>query len=137
MQDDSDSYSIDQWCDRRGFSRGTFYNLERRGQAPRTFRVGTRRIISKTADEEWLREREAAEPEESAHFVTVEPRSRATSKSCRARDNCAAPIVRKMARSVTVGDAGLNPTQESKDRKKLKEKPAHQGATRSEENYDC
>jgi predicted DNA-binding transcriptional regulator AlpA len=54
------AYSIDEWCQLNSISRRTFYNLEELGKGPRTFNVGTRRLISAEADFDWRREREAA-----------------------------------------------------------------------------
>jgi hypothetical protein len=36
-----------------------FYKLEAEGKAPRTYYVGTRRIVSPEAEAEWVAEREA------------------------------------------------------------------------------
>jgi predicted DNA-binding transcriptional regulator AlpA len=53
------SMSLQDWCEYRGFSRGLFYRLEKRGLAPRTHRAGARRLVSAEADREWLRQRES------------------------------------------------------------------------------
>jgi hypothetical protein len=53
------SRSIADWCKHRGISRAKFYQLDKAGLAPRTFNIGTKRIISPVADVEWLRQREA------------------------------------------------------------------------------
>jgi hypothetical protein len=56
--DDSDAYSIGDFCRRHGISVQVFYKY--RGEMPRTFNVGTRVLISKEAAAAWRREREAA-----------------------------------------------------------------------------
>ena len=62
MDDGYDALSIDQFCKRHGFKRATYYNLIKRGEAPKFFTVGARRFISKEAADEWRREREVAAP---------------------------------------------------------------------------
>jgi predicted DNA-binding transcriptional regulator AlpA len=57
------AFTISEWCETKRISRSLFYILDRRGEAPRTFRVGKRRLISAEADAEWVRKREA----KSAH----------------------------------------------------------------------
>ena len=54
------SYSLDAWCEMHGFSRAYFYMLDKRGQAPRSFKVGRCRRISDEANAEWITAREAA-----------------------------------------------------------------------------
>jgi predicted DNA-binding transcriptional regulator AlpA len=54
------SLTIGQWCDAHGFSRSYFYLLEKRGEAPRTYRIGKFRRISDEANCEWVAAREAA-----------------------------------------------------------------------------
>ena len=54
-------FSVREWCERNRISRGMFYKLARQGEAPRTFRVGLRRLISVEADAEWRRAREDSE----------------------------------------------------------------------------
>lgn len=51
--------TVDEWCDSHNFSRGFFYILQKRGQAPRSFKVGSRRLISDQADAEWIQARES------------------------------------------------------------------------------
>jgi predicted DNA-binding transcriptional regulator AlpA len=60
MQDDKDAFGIPEFCRRHGFSQSFFFKLQANGQAPRTMKVGARRMISKEAAEAWRREREAA-----------------------------------------------------------------------------
>jgi hypothetical protein len=50
----------------QSISRSLFYILDRRGEAPKTFRVGKRRLVSPEADLEWRREREARAVREAA-----------------------------------------------------------------------
>ena len=57
---DRDSYSIDQFCPRNAISRGMFYKLDKAGQAPKCFSVGTRRLISNESAAHWRSERERA-----------------------------------------------------------------------------
>ena len=52
------SFTIAEWCQHRRISRGLFYKLIQQGTGPRTYVVGTRRLISTEADAEWLRARE-------------------------------------------------------------------------------
>lgn len=52
-------YTIDEWCQRRRVSRAMFYKLAKLGKAPRTYYVGTRRLISDQADAAWMRAQEA------------------------------------------------------------------------------
>jgi hypothetical protein len=54
------SRSIEEFCNDHGFSRATYYNLKRSGQAPVEMVVGSRRLISDEAAERWRREREVA-----------------------------------------------------------------------------
>jgi predicted DNA-binding transcriptional regulator AlpA len=59
------SFTLAEWCAARKVSRSTFYILERQKKAPKTHRVGVKRLISPEADAAWLRAREA-EAEERA-----------------------------------------------------------------------
>jgi predicted DNA-binding transcriptional regulator AlpA len=56
-----DAYSIAEFCARHSISRCTFYNLDRDGKAPKTFRVGSRRLISKEAAAAWRAKLEHAD----------------------------------------------------------------------------
>lgn len=60
------AYSIPEFCESFRISRGTFYNLQKTGQAPRTMKIGTRVLISRDAADEWRRSREAASEKEAA-----------------------------------------------------------------------
>jgi predicted DNA-binding transcriptional regulator AlpA len=53
------SYSLDEWCDARRISRAMFYKLDKQGLAPKTHRVGAKRLISDEADAAWLAQAEA------------------------------------------------------------------------------
>jgi len=53
------SFSLDEWCVRRRISRAMFYKLDEQGRAPKTHKVGARRLISAEADLAWVRAREA------------------------------------------------------------------------------
>jgi predicted DNA-binding transcriptional regulator AlpA len=56
---DADAYSLAEFCRRHGISLQLFYKLIQQGQAPATFRVGTRVLVSKEAAARWRAEREA------------------------------------------------------------------------------
>lgn len=55
-----EAYTIEEFCRAHRFSRASYFNLKKAGQAPREMRVGSRVIISAEAAAEWRREREAA-----------------------------------------------------------------------------
>jgi hypothetical protein len=57
---DRDAYSIPEWCRRNGFSPSFFFKLQKKGLGPRVMRVGRRTLVSREANDEWRREREAA-----------------------------------------------------------------------------
>jgi predicted DNA-binding transcriptional regulator AlpA len=50
--------SIDAFCKAHSISRATFYNLRKRGKAPKTLVVGRRRLISDEASATWRRSME-------------------------------------------------------------------------------
>jgi predicted DNA-binding transcriptional regulator AlpA len=50
--------SILDFCEAHGISRAHFYNLQKRGVAPKTFRAGRRRLVSDEAAEKWRRSME-------------------------------------------------------------------------------
>lgn len=61
LSNEVDSFSVSEFCQRNGgISVQLFYKLKPRGLMPRTFRLGTRVLISKEAAAAWRREREAA-----------------------------------------------------------------------------
>ena len=53
------SLTIDDFCRLEQFSRRLFYNLEKEGKAPQTYRAGTCRRISPESHQRWRRKREA------------------------------------------------------------------------------
>ena len=61
------AYSIDEFCRPHGICRASFYNLQNRGEAPRTMKVGARVLISVEAAADWRREREQAAEQLSAN----------------------------------------------------------------------
>jgi hypothetical protein len=52
--------SVSEFCKDNDISRGHFYNLLRRGQAPVRFKAGRRTLISAEAAAAWRRRMEAA-----------------------------------------------------------------------------
>ena len=57
---EADAYSLSEFCQRHRISLQLFYKLVTQGQAPATFRVGTRVLVSREAAARWRAEREAA-----------------------------------------------------------------------------
>jgi predicted DNA-binding transcriptional regulator AlpA len=55
---ESKGQKIPTFCRRWGFSRAHFYNLEKRGLAPKTIYVGRRRLISNAQEEIWRQKME-------------------------------------------------------------------------------
>ena len=53
------AYPINDWCAAVGVSRRTYYNLKRRGEAPKVIRIGGRQFITRAEAERYLAEREA------------------------------------------------------------------------------
>ena len=51
--------SVTRFCKDHDISRAHFYNLFRAGCAPKTFKVGSRRLISDEAAADWRRQQEA------------------------------------------------------------------------------
>jgi hypothetical protein len=60
--DDTDAFSVSEFCRRNSISIQLFYKLKPLGLMPKTFRLGARVLISKEAAAAWRREREAASP---------------------------------------------------------------------------
>ena len=54
------AWTIDEFCQSHGISRATFYNLRKRGAAPRIMKVGARTLISADAAAEWRERMEHA-----------------------------------------------------------------------------
>lgn len=52
--------TIEQFCAEHGICRATFYNLAKVGQAPRTMKVGGKRLISEEAAAAWRAAMQAA-----------------------------------------------------------------------------
>ena len=55
-----DHLTIEGFASLAGISRATFYNWQRRNQAPATFRLGGRRYVSRAVAEAWLRSAQEA-----------------------------------------------------------------------------
>lgn len=53
------AFSIDEFCKSHDISRTTFFQLERDGKAPRSMKVGRRRLITTEAAAEWRARMEA------------------------------------------------------------------------------
>jgi predicted DNA-binding transcriptional regulator AlpA len=67
--EDTDCYSILEFCRRHGFSRPHFYRLRAQGLTPVEFRLGTRVLITREAAEAWRRER--SQPRKRGNPVTA------------------------------------------------------------------
>jgi predicted DNA-binding transcriptional regulator AlpA len=52
------AFSIQQFCDSHGISRGKYYLLLQEGLAPKIMKIGRRTLISIEAAEAWRREME-------------------------------------------------------------------------------
>jgi predicted DNA-binding transcriptional regulator AlpA len=52
--------SIKDWCRAFGLCRASWYQMQARGDGPKTFRVGSRILISTQAVADWVAAREAA-----------------------------------------------------------------------------
>ena len=61
--------TIVEFCRRNGLSRTSYFELRRRGQAPREMRLLSKVLISPEAESDWRREREI--PDEN-DLVTIE-----------------------------------------------------------------
>jgi len=64
-------YSIQEFCTAVGISLSFFYELKQAGLAPRTMKLGSRRIISVEEAQKWCRER--TEASESAKREAWQP----------------------------------------------------------------
>jgi hypothetical protein len=58
VADDADAFTVNEFCARHRISVQLFY--KNRNEMPRTFRVGTRVLISREAAAAWRRARENA-----------------------------------------------------------------------------
>jgi predicted DNA-binding transcriptional regulator AlpA len=52
--DPGGAFGIATFCKRNDISRALFYKLDKQGKAPRTFKVGRRRLMTPAAEREWL-----------------------------------------------------------------------------------
>ena len=52
--------SVAEFCKAHGISCAHFYNLKKRGLAPKTLVLGRRRLVSQEAAAEWRRRMEAS-----------------------------------------------------------------------------
>ncbi len=48
-----EAYSIQQFCDVHGFSRGLFFKMMKDGRGPKVVKLGRRTIITKESAAEW------------------------------------------------------------------------------------
>lgn len=55
---DADVQTLKEFCARNRIARPTFYKLKANGQAPRTFRVGRKVLVTNEAAQDWRRDRE-------------------------------------------------------------------------------
>lgn len=55
----ADAYTIFDFCQSHGISRAYFYLLLREGRAPKTFKLGRRRLVSREAALAWRQRMEA------------------------------------------------------------------------------
>ena len=58
--------SVEEFCRDHGFSKSHFYQLEKDGKAPRSMKLGRRRLISVEAAAEWRKAMEDATAKEAA-----------------------------------------------------------------------
>jgi predicted DNA-binding transcriptional regulator AlpA len=52
------SFTINQWCEMRGYSRMHFYNMRKTGDAPETIGEGKAQRITDAADARWVKRQE-------------------------------------------------------------------------------
>jgi hypothetical protein len=64
--DPNQSLTISDFCELEQFSRRFFYNLERQGKAPATYKAGVLRRITPQAHAAWRAERQAESSQEAA-----------------------------------------------------------------------
>jgi predicted DNA-binding transcriptional regulator AlpA len=53
------TWTIADFCRSANISKATFYNMDKAGRAPRTFREGGRRLLTPEAAQAWLNKRQA------------------------------------------------------------------------------
>jgi hypothetical protein len=59
-KDDAASFSIPEFCKRHRFSEAQYHKLKREGRGPRVMTTGSTGVrISRAAEADWIREREA------------------------------------------------------------------------------
>lgn len=49
--------TIEEFCERNRIAMSTYFIMKRRGEGPRTVKIGKRRLISAEAETAWRRER--------------------------------------------------------------------------------
>lgn len=59
---DPDAYTIRQFCERHGISQSFFFKLQQQGRAPRTLKIGARRLISREAARAWRKQQARISP---------------------------------------------------------------------------
>jgi predicted DNA-binding transcriptional regulator AlpA len=57
-----ESFTIKEFCAAEKISRSFFYKLDAQGKAPRTYKIGSNRRISREARIAWRAERESVQP---------------------------------------------------------------------------
>jgi predicted DNA-binding transcriptional regulator AlpA len=57
---DRSAFTISEFCERHGFSRGFFYKMKKRGIAPRELVINGLIRITVESESQWKAEREAA-----------------------------------------------------------------------------
>jgi predicted DNA-binding transcriptional regulator AlpA len=60
-------FSVNEFCQSHAISKATFYNLRKRGVAPRIMKVGARTLISADAAAEWRGQMEKAASAPPSH----------------------------------------------------------------------
>lgn len=69
------AYSVPRLCEAVDISESTFYLLRNRDRGPRTFKIGSKRLISRQHAEEWL-ERMVELTEEAEAEATLQAQSK-------------------------------------------------------------
>ncbi len=65
------AYTIDEFCQAYRICRASFYNLLKKGDGPRVMKVGSRRLVSVEAADEWRAKLEDAAADRSAEGVST------------------------------------------------------------------
>jgi hypothetical protein len=63
---DRSAFTIAEFCQRNGISRGMFYKIKATGKGPRLMEIGSHKRISAEAEFDWKRAREADAGERAA-----------------------------------------------------------------------